>query len=86
VMSEKSELDDLLQESQTFSPVTIEIVCGSFVCPCCRLPVDDLRLFHRNTCYVNEELNWLVSCEDCQNEDYIYFADLWADYYSSCFY
>ena len=55
-------------------------------CPCCeryfRYPVKTER---RNTAYVKESNNWLTACRECQEEDYAYYAELWADYYNSIY-
>ena len=55
-------------------------------CPCCeryfRYPVTTER---RNTAYCEESNNWLTACGECQEEDYAYYAELWADYYSSIY-
>jgi hypothetical protein len=32
---------------------------------------------------VDERNNWMTACEDCRDDDYEYFADLWNTYYSS---
>lgn len=53
-------------------------------CPCCeryfRWPVKTRR---RATQYVNEADNWLTACNSCQEEDDVYFNDLWEQYYGS---
>lgn len=55
-------------------------------CPCCgryfRYPVTTAR---RNTAYVEEPNNWLTACNECHEEDYCYYEELWADYYSSIY-
>lgn len=52
-------------------------------CPCCERLRRDVKRRARNTSYVDDELNWLVSCLDCYQEDYEYYAELWRDYYHS---
>jgi hypothetical protein len=34
-----------------------------------------------NTAYVNEESNWLTSCQECYDEACDHYAELWNDYY-----
>ena len=35
-----------------------------------------------NTNFVNDESNWMVSCEDCFQLEREYYAERWADYYT----
>jgi len=61
-----------------------EIVFGSglgFWCPFCATCVDSVELRRRNTAYVDDELNWLIACEECHQADFDYYAERWADYY-----
>lgn len=86
-MSDKNDFSELLhnltQSQQTFSPLAIDVIGHSIICPCCREAVDELEFHHRYTRYVNEELNWLVACAECQRADEAYLTDLWADYWSA---
>lgn len=54
------------------------------VCPCCEQEKPDIRKRRKNTAYVNEESNWLVSCDECFQDTVAYYAELWADYYADC--
>lgn len=53
-------------------------------CPTCdryfRYPVTTYR---RNTAYCEERDNWLTACEECHEEDFAYFKELWDVYNSS---
>ena len=60
----------------------IIIICESFLCPCCKCLTPSLTLERLDSRYVNEELNWLLACEECQQQAAIYYADLWNDYYA----
>lgn len=52
-------------------------------CPCCERDMPDVERRHRNTAYVEEELNWLESCNECFQADWEHFADMWREYYGS---
>lgn len=36
----------------------------------------------RNTQYGEESSNWITACEECRDDDFEYFQELW-DYYNS---
>lgn len=38
--------------------------------------------YRQNTCYVDEEHNWVTLCPPCQEANDEYWADMWSDYYS----
>lgn len=50
------------------------------VCPCCQrfMLIRKRRL---NTAYVNDESNWMISCDNCYEEAVEYYSDLWDMYY-----
>ena len=54
------------------------------ICPFCELPKDTIERRHRNTSYCEErdEDNYLSSFQECYDEDYEYYAEMWAEYYS----
>lgn len=53
-------------------------------CPwCCRYFRYKVKTIRRNCQYVDERNNWMTACEECRDNDYEYFADLWNTYYSS---
>lgn len=53
-------------------------------CPCChRNNVGPIKARRRNTQYVDEQSNYIVSCVHCIAEDDVEFAYMWADYYNS---
>lgn len=72
-----------------FAGTEVEVENLPPICPICNLPdyktgsqvIAKRRL---NTAYVDDELNWLVSCLDCYNEQYEWYAELWDYYYSNC--
>lgn len=56
---------------------------SKITCPCCqRNRVGPIKTWHRNTAYVNDELNYLTSCVHCIMLDDLNFAYDWADYYN----
>ena len=86
-MSDKNDFSELLhnltQSQQTFSPLAIDVIGHSIICPCCRELVDDLEFRRRHTYYANEEANLIVACAECQRVDADYWADMWRDYWSA---
>ncbi len=86
-MSDKNDFSELLhnltQSQQTFSPLAIDVIGHSIICPCCLELVDDLEFRRRHTYYANEEANLIVACAECQRADADYWADMWQDYWSS---
>lgn len=52
------------------------------VCPLC-FHIGPTAWRRRNTAYVDDKLNWLLSCQACYDEDYANFQELWDDYYTS---
>lgn len=85
-MSDKNDFSELLhnltQSQQTFSPLAIDVIGHSIICPCCLELVDDLEFRRRHTYYANEEANLIVACAECQRADADYWADMWLDYWS----
>ncbi len=43
----------------------------------------DLAWRRRNAMYNDDKQNWILSCEECFDEDTENFNEMWADYYSS---
>ena len=37
-----------------------------------------------NTKYIDDELNYMVLCDDCFESVQAYWADMWSDYYADC--
>lgn len=53
-------------------------------CPWCeRYFRYNIKTVRRNTSYIDDATNWITACKDCREEDYVYYAELWNDYYSS---
>lgn len=52
-------------------------------CPCCEVKSTTVERRGRNTCYLEDELNYLVSCLLCWMRDWDYYAERWAEYWSS---
>lgn len=54
-------------------------------CEYCQEEHDENELQRRrlNTAYVDEELNWMTSCEAAYEESVSYYKELWTDYYAS---
>lgn len=52
-------------------------------CGMCGENKRDVLRRRRNTQYFNEESNWLTCCKECFDEDWAFYEELWADYYSS---
>ena len=50
-------------------------------CPCCERDMPDVERRRRNTAYVDDELNYLVSCGECHARDLEYYQELWDDYW-----
>ena len=50
-------------------------------CPRCGGPSPSNQRL--NTMYENEESNWMYACDECYQEIYDHYEELWADYYSS---
>ena len=38
----------------------------------------------QNTAYVNDDLNWMYLCDDCQKVASEYWKRMWDDYYRNC--
>ncbi len=73
---------ELIQSQQPFTPLAIDVIGHSIICPCCMELVDDLEFRRRHTYYANEEANLIVACAECQRADADYWADMWLDYWS----
>lgn len=58
-----------------------ELACQGFSGPC-----DSMKAgrYAQNTRYVNDELNFMVLCDRCQEESNEYWAEMWSDYWSGC--
>lgn len=55
------------------------------ICPVCKKMMPDVGRRQRNTAYVNEDLNFLTSCQKCHDADEEYWSEQWQEYYSSRF-
>lgn len=51
------------------------------ICPVCG-QTGQIAKRRRNASYVDDEINWMISCEVCFQEDYDQLASQWEDYYS----
>ena len=51
-------------------------------CPCCGDCSGTVERRRRNTAYVDDECNFLNSCQECKDLDDEQFAELWAEYYA----
>ncbi len=52
-------------------------------CPCCERRSKSIESRRRNTRYVDDDLNFITSCDDCFREDDRYWKEQWDDYWSS---
>ncbi|MHC4699805.1 MAG: hypothetical protein ACYTFQ_04445 [Planctomycetota bacterium] len=53
-------------------------------CPHCRRWRWDVTTQWQNTRYVNPKMNLFKGCWDCQDENEVYWEDMWDDYYRGC--
>lgn len=53
-----------------------------FACPACG--EYGATLYHRNTAYHDDELNWSNACESCQEIEFEQYAEMWREYYAGC--
>jgi len=47
------------------------------ICPLCGDVSDTIAKRRRNTAYLDDKNNWLISCKACFEEDYENFQELW---------
>lgn len=59
----------------------IYIICGAFWCPYCQCLNDTYDNRRLNTQYVDDDLNYFMSCEECYIAAENYYAELWQMYY-----
>jgi len=58
------------------------------ICPCCETevfalnPKDGITRRRLNTCYNDEENNFITSCKVCYDGLVAMFEEQWAEYYS----
>ena len=56
---------------------------GTGICTGTYEPCDKLGKWRRqNTRYANDELNWVMMCDTCAEENSKYWHEMWIDYYS----
>ena len=53
--------------------------CQGFDGPC---KSRKAKLRRQNTKYVNDEMNWVIACDQCFEGIEEYWAERWAEYYS----
>ena len=54
----------------------------SWRCPCCGRVSFTIKNRRMSCRYVEEERNWLYSCNDCYEEEQSHWREMWDDYYS----
>ena len=61
-----------------------EIECDNLpeICPGCNEAKPDIAKRRLNAAYADDDLNWLVSCRDCFNEEQSRLGEMWDDYWS----
>ena len=52
-------------------------------CPSCGKWLRRVMTYRQNTAYVEETRNFFTGCNECCDENDRYWADMWAQYYSS---
>ena len=61
----------------------IKMSLDSKYCPTCMRSDGEggkIKKRHRNTSFVNDSLNYLISCKECWQEDWDYYQERWEDY------
>lgn len=71
-------MQEVLIGSQTYESLSITIINGLIICPCCNEMHEEISFKRRYTSYINIDMNYLMACEQCHNDDHDYFDELWA--------
>ena len=50
-------------------------------CQHCDEITPDVKRRRQNTAYEKEEMNWVVLCDECHEENEAYWQERWDDYY-----
>ena len=53
-------------------------------CQGCGKESIDVKRRRQNTLYVDNEMNYVNLCKDCQQENDEYWTERWNDYYNGC--
>lgn len=64
---------------------TLVVAPVLLLCPCCGRLSPSVEKRSRNTCYLDDDLNYLVSCLECFQMDWDYYQERWEDYWSERF-
>ena len=52
-------------------------------CPACGKWFLSVETYRQNTEYVEEARNFFTGCRECREENDMFWAEMWAQYYSS---
>ena len=53
------------------------------ICPVCGEPKLDIAMRRLNAAYTDDDLNWLISCRDCFDDQQFLLSEMWDDYRSA---
>lgn len=53
-------------------------------CSICRTLKFNIEKRRLNTQYIDEKQNYMTSCKNCYDEAYVYYKEMWDDFYNNC--
>jgi len=63
-------------------PTDEEKLTSELCCERCESPHAKRR--RQNTRYVDDEMNWVVLCDECMAENDAHWEEMWRWYYENC--
>jgi hypothetical protein len=54
------------------------------ICPFCKNFRENVERRRARTQYTDDEMNFIVSCEECYDKDCEHWEQAWCDYYAGC--